>query len=107
MAELFLAEATGPGGFRKIVAIKRILPTLKHEEEFLAMFLDEARISAALTHSNIVQVFDLAEDADELFIAMEFIAGLDLHRIVRTAQREGFQIPIGLVGLVMRDTCNG
>jgi serine/threonine-protein kinase len=98
MAELFLARVTGPGRFSKFVAIKCILPTLKHEEEFVAMFLDEARISASLSHANIVQVYDLAEHGDELFIAMEFIAGVDLHRIARVAERLKLPLPVGLSG---------
>src|SRR5438477_1986859 len=73
MAELFLAFFTGPGGFRKFVALKRILPSYKDEEEFVAMFLDEARISAALSHSNIAQVFELGEAGTDFYIAMEFI----------------------------------
>ena len=57
MAELFLAYFTGPGGFRKFVALKRILPQFRAQDDFIAMFLDEARISAALSHANIAQVF--------------------------------------------------
>ena len=60
MAELFLAYVAGPGGFRKFVAVKQILPDIKKDESFVKMFLDEARITAAFSHSNIGQVYDLA-----------------------------------------------
>lgn len=85
MAELFLASVSGPGGFRKFVALKRILPSLRHDEDFVAMFLEEARISASLSHANIAQVFELGEDDGEYFIALELIEGHDLGRIVRRA----------------------
>src|SRR6476620_11344372 len=83
MAELFLASVSGPGGFRKFVALKRILPSLKHDEGFVAMFLEEARISASLSHVNIAQVFELGESDGEYFLALELIEGHDLGRIVR------------------------
>ncbi len=64
MAELFLAYLPGPGGFKKFVALKQILPDVKADDSFVKMFLDEARITAALSHANIAQVFELAEDPD-------------------------------------------
>src|SRR4051812_30791805 len=105
MAELYLACVFGPGGFRKFVAVKRILPSLRHEEEFIAMFLDEARISAALSHSNIAQVFDLAEEDGELYIAMEYVAGQDVSRIQRAVASAGKRLPIGFSAAIVRDAC--
>src|SRR5579859_4845651 len=75
MAELFLAFTAGPGGFKKYVVIKRILPDIRSDDEFVKMFLDEARITAAFNHPNVTQVFDLGEEEDGLYLAMEFIAG--------------------------------
>ena len=75
MAELFLAFTSGPGGFRKYVALKRILPDAQATKQFVKMFLDEARITAAFNHPNIGQVFELGQEDDELYLAMEFIAG--------------------------------
>ncbi|MER2562738.1 MAG: serine/threonine protein kinase, partial [Myxococcaceae bacterium] len=88
MAELYLAFLPGPGGFKKFVAVKQILPDVKRDEAFVKMFLDEARITAAFSHANIGQVFDLGEDAEsgELYLAMEFIAGVTLAAWLR-AQR--------------------
>jgi CheY-like chemotaxis protein len=105
MAELYLATVPGPRGFRRFVAIKRILPTLRHEEEFVAMFLDEARITASLAHANIAQLYDLAEDGNELFIAMELVAGQDLSRIQRGVAKSDLPLPLGLSTQVVRDAC--
>src|SRR6188508_2535209 len=78
MAELFLGFTAGPGGFRKYVALKRILPDVRSNEAFRRMFLDEARITAAFNHPNIAQVYELGEEEDGLYLAMEFIAGQNL-----------------------------
>ena len=105
MAELFLAYFTGPGGFRKFVALKRILPQFRSQDDFIAMFLDEARISAALSHSNIGQVFELGEAGRDFFMAMEFIEGQDLGRINRIARKQGGVLPVGFSAGVVRDAC--
>jgi serine/threonine protein kinase/ActR/RegA family two-component response regulator len=105
MAEVFLAVVGGPGGFRKFVTLKRILPSLQEDEEFVRMFLDEARITAALSHSNIAQLFDLGEESGELFLAMEFIPGQDLGRVFRGITRPGGELPIGFSCAVVRDLC--
>jgi serine/threonine-protein kinase len=106
MAEIFLALATGPGEFRKFVTLKRILPNLREDEGFVQMFLEEARISASLSHANIAQVFDLRSEDDELYLAMEYIAGEDVAQILRmTARRQAF-VPIGLTARVVREACN-
>jgi serine/threonine protein kinase len=105
MAELSLAFVGGPGGFRKFVALKRILPALRADEDFVTMFLDEARISASLSHANIAQVFELGEDRQEYFIALEFIEGQDLGRIGRAALSEGQPVPTWFAASVGRDMC--
>ena len=105
MAELFLAYFSGPGGFRKFVALKRILPQFRAQDDFVAMFLDEARISAALSHSNIGQVFELGDTGTDFFIAMEFIEGQDLGRINRLARKQGGVLPVGFSAGVVRDAC--
>jgi serine/threonine-protein kinase len=91
MAELFLAVKQGPEGFEKPVVIKRILPEYAQEAEFVAMFLDEARLLASLSHPNIVAVDELGEQDGEYFFAMEYVNGLnlrelrDLCRVVKVA----------------------
>jgi serine/threonine protein kinase len=92
MAEVYLAHRAGPHGFAKRFAVKRILPELAMDARFVAMFCDEARICAALCHPNIVQVLDFGESHGELFMAMEFVDGVSLARLLRTvsARRERF-----------------
>lgn len=109
MAHLFLAFLPGPGGFRKFVALKKILPEAASDEQFVELFLDEARITASLTHPNIAQVFDLGRDerSDELYLAMEFIGGQDLSTIMRACARQGRELPIGIACRVVRDLCLG
>ena len=78
MAEVYRAESAGLEGFKKAVAIKRVPPHLSEKKEFIGMFLDEARLSAHLNHSNCVQVFDIGVGDNTYFIVMEFVAGADL-----------------------------
>ena len=89
MAEVFLARLIGVEGFERRVAIKRILPHLSESEEFRAMFLDEARLAAQLTHPNIVHIYDFGKVDDYYFIAMEYVDGVDLGRLIRAAPRSG------------------
>ncbi len=92
MAEVYVAHRAGPRGFAKRFAVKRILPELAQDARFVAMFCDEARICAALCHPNIVQVVDFGESQGELFMAMEFVDGVSLARLLRSvsARRERF-----------------
>ncbi|QSQ28463.1 serine/threonine protein kinase [Pyxidicoccus parkwayensis] len=105
MAELFLGFTSGPGGFRKYVVIKRILPDVRDNAQFERMFLDEARITAAFNHPNIAQVFDLGQEDDGLYLAMEFIAGQNLNQITGACLRRHEQLPIGFTLSVARDVC--
>lgn len=75
MAEAFLARQSGLAGFSKFLVLKRILPGLAGDQEFVTMFLDEARLAAGMSHPNVVQIFDLGEAEGTWFIAMEYIAG--------------------------------
>ncbi|HWE29139.1 MAG TPA: protein kinase, partial [Polyangia bacterium] len=76
MAEIWLARVSGMAGFEKLVVIKRLLDKLAIDPEYVEMFLDEARINARLTHSNIVQVLELGQVEGKYFMAMEFVPGL-------------------------------
>ncbi|MBN1210419.1 MAG: protein kinase [Myxococcaceae bacterium] len=106
MAELFLAFTSGPGGFRKFVALKQILPDVK-TDEFVKMFLDEARITAAFSHANIGQVFDLGEEAGELYLAMEFLAGQNLEQLMKAVDKRDEPLSPGFAARVIRDVCLG
>src|ERR1700760_340069 len=78
MAEIFLARLQGAAGFEKLVCIKRILPHLARDAQFVAMFLDEARIAARISHPNVCQVFELGEIDGSYYIAMEYLEGVPL-----------------------------
>lgn len=89
MAELFLALHRSVAGFEKLIVIKRILPSLSADQNFITMFLAEARIAATLNHPNVVQIFDVGSVDDTYFIAMEFIHGEDLRTMVRAMRKQG------------------
>ena len=94
MAEVYLARRAGPHGFQKVVAVKRILPQLAQDADFVAMFIDEARVCARLAHPNIVQVFDFGEHDGELYMAMEYVDGTTAARLVRAAAAKGEDVPL-------------
>jgi hypothetical protein len=95
MAEVFRARAHGAMGFEKILVIKRILDTLARDDEFKELFKGEARIAAMLSHVNIVQVFELGQEGEHLYIAMEWVHGIDLARLVTRSRSMG-EFPIAL-----------
>jgi serine/threonine-protein kinase len=104
MAELSLAATSGAGGFRKFVVLKQILPEAAGDENFVKMFLDEARVTAAFSHPSICQVFEMGEDAATgLYVAMEFIAGQDLNQVVAACARQQAVLPIGYSASVVHD----
>ncbi len=105
MAEIFLASTENAGGEVRLVTLKRILPDLREREEFVHMFVNEARITASLDHPNIARVYELGQDGDELFIAMEFIAGQSLASILRRCHRMNRPVPMGFTAMVGRDLC--
>jgi serine/threonine protein kinase len=94
MAEVFLAKAYGAHGFEKTIAIKRILPELARDPEFAARFIAEAKVAVKLSHANVVQVFDFGRIGDALFIAMEFVDGLDLAQLLRKFKDEKRLLPL-------------
>ena len=85
MAEVWKARMRGAEGFQKIVAIKKILPHLSDNQEFIGMFVDEAKLAAQLNHNNIVHIYDLDKVGDSYYIAMEFVDGHDLKNILKQA----------------------
>lgn len=96
MAEIFRAQRTGLQGFRKVVVLKKILPSLARNEEFRRMFIEEARLVAMLDHPNIVQVHELGEVQGDLYMAMEFVHGHDLKTVLRAAADKGLTLPLDL-----------
>jgi serine/threonine protein kinase len=94
MAEIFVARVRGIPGFEKIVCIKRILPQLAGNREFVDMFLDEARIAATLHHANIVQMYDVGEADGSYFISMEFLHGVDVRTLIKGMRERQQWIPL-------------
>lgn len=96
LTEVFKATSHGVEGFEKPVVIKRLRPAPAADERFVEAFLTEARQAVALSHANIVQVFDLGREGDAYFLAMEHVAGVDLARALRAARRAAAPLPLGL-----------
>ena len=95
MAEIYLARHEGLKGFSKLVVIKRVLPGLQHTEKFVAMFLDEGRLAARLSHPSIAQTFELGEHEGSFHIVMEYVPGESLNRLVKRAALDGKPVPLG------------
>jgi eukaryotic-like serine/threonine-protein kinase len=107
MAEVFKGVAESLQGFRKNVAIKRILPNLTKNQKFVTMFLDEARLSLFLQHANIVQVFDIGHTDETYFIVMEFVDGVDLKAIFEWRRRIRKRLTIGQCIYMIMEVCKG
>jgi eukaryotic-like serine/threonine-protein kinase len=105
MAEIWLARQRGVEGFEKLVVVKRILPHLSSNEQFVRMFLDEARLAAQLSHPNIVQIYELGRAEDLYFIAMEFIHGENLRTVSRAAGKSGTALPPEVCAKVISQAC--
>ena len=105
MAEVFKAKRAGVEGFEKIVALKRILPHLSDNKEFLDMFVDEAKMVAGLNHPNIAQIFDLGRIEKSYYIAMEYVHGHDLRTIMKRAREKGLRMPLDLSLRVVSQVC--
>ena len=107
MAEVFKAVAVSLEGFEKSVAIKRVLPQLSANEGFIRMFLDEARLSLYLSHTNIVSVFDVVQTGDVYFIVMEYIEGANLKRVVEAARLRQGPLPVSIAVYIAVQVCQG
>lgn len=108
MAEVFLAEQrTDLGGFVKRVAIKRMFPHLADSEDATNMFLDEARIAATFNHPNIVQIYELGREGENFYLAMEFVDGRDLRRILDRARELDNPLPLNLAVYIVGKVAEG
>ncbi|HUP50621.1 MAG TPA: TonB family protein [Thermoanaerobaculia bacterium] len=96
MAEVWKARKRGEEGFQKIVAIKKILPHLSDNQDFIEMFIDEAKLAAQLNHNNIIHIYDLGKIQSSYFIAMEYVDGHDLKSILRRGQDHGQPLGVEL-----------
>ncbi|MDD5307490.1 MAG: serine/threonine-protein kinase [Deltaproteobacteria bacterium] len=107
MAEVFVGEAEGIEGFKKRVAIKRVLPHLAENAKFLTMFLDEARLSLRMNHANVVQVFDIGRSGGTYFIVMEYVDGTNLKRVMETMREKGTRLPVAHAVYIVMEVCKG
>ncbi len=107
MAEVFRAKAFGAEGFEKLVAIKRMLPHLSSDEQFVGMFINEAKITASLNHVNIAQIYDFGCIEKLYFLSMEFVFGKDLADLIRMLRNHGLAAPVEFACHVMIETLNG
>jgi serine/threonine protein kinase/tetratricopeptide (TPR) repeat protein len=117
MAEVFKAKSYGVEGFEKVVVIKRILPALAESEQFVEMFIHEAKLAVRLSHANVVQVFDLglapgevvggARSADAYYMAMEYVSGLDLATLLARCRRAQVQVPVEMAVYVAAEVAKG
>ena len=105
MAEVFLAKQSGPEGFNRLVALKRILPHLVDSQDFVRMFLDEARLAAQLSHPNVVHIYDFGKVDEHYFIAMEYVPGVHAGILIKQAEKE--RLPDVLVARIGADACAG
>jgi serine/threonine-protein kinase len=107
MGEVWVARLQGKHGFEKLVAIKTILPLYASEERFRRMFLDEAKVAAAIEHGNVAQILDLGEYGDRLYLVMEWIEGDSLGALSRVLHKERVRWPAGVLLRIFADACSG
>ena len=116
MDEVFKAKSYGVEGFEKVVVIKRILPDLAENAQFVEMFIREAKLAVCLSHANVVQVFDLglapgatvgAPTAAAYYMAMEYVSGLDLATLLARCRRQSVPIPIEMAVFVAAEVAKG
>jgi serine/threonine protein kinase len=97
MATVHFGRLMGPAGFSRTVAIKRLHPQFAKDPEFVAMFLDEARVAARIQHPNVVATVDVVAMAEELFLVMDYIRGESFSRLLRSSRRKSIEIPLGVI----------
>ena len=107
MAEVWKGKASSLRGFEKLVAIKRVLPSLSRNKKFISMFLDEARLSLYLNHANVVQTFDIGMAENAYFIVMEWVDGTNLKGLMSVASELGFRIPPEQAVFITIEVCKG
>ncbi len=117
MAEVFKAKSFGVEGFEKVLVIKRILPELARSQEFVDMFIHEAKLAVRLSHANIVQVFDLGiapggeilgtRQPDAYYMAMEYVPGFDLATLIARCRRQQVQLPLEMCAFIAAEIAKG
>jgi serine/threonine-protein kinase len=107
MATIHIGRLLGPVGFARTVAIKRLHPPLAKDPEFVAMFLDEARLAARIRHPNVVSTLDVVATEGELFVVMEYVPGESLARLLRVVRSNKEIVPVPIAGTIMVGVLHG
>ena len=97
MAEIYLATSVGPEGFEKEVVIKRVRSFLSSNEDFVQMFITEARLASRLDHANVVQIFGFDKHEDSYYLIMEYVRGCSLWDLRKRCREKGISVPPVLV----------
>ena len=107
MAEVWRAKLTGEGNFQKIIAIKKILPHVSEDEDFITMFTDEANITSTMNHANIGQVSEFSKVGDVFYISMEYVSGRDLKSVWSWSKARAQIMPVELSAYIVSKMCDG
>lgn len=107
MATVHFGRLSGPVGFSRTVAIKRLHPQFAKDPEFVTMFLDEARLCGRIRHPNVVPTLDVVTTEGEVFIVMEYVAGEALSKLLKTAWAKGLAVPPRIAATVVSSVLHG
>jgi serine/threonine protein kinase len=107
MAAVHVGKLIGPVGFARTVAIKRLHPQFARDPEFVAMFLDEARLAARIQHPNVVSTLDVVATEGELFVVMEYVLGESLAQLMRVTQLRSEPVPVAIAAAIIVGVLHG
>lgn len=107
MATVYLGRALGEGGFQRLVAVKMMHGHLAEDPDFVAMFLDEARLAASIRHPNVVATLDVQRVPEGLFLVMDYIDGPTLARMLKLLERTGRQMDLAIALRIFLDVLAG
>ncbi len=107
MATVHFGRLIGAAGFVRSVAIKRLHPQYAKDPDFVAMFLDEARLAARISHPNVVPTLDIVSQDDELFLIMDYVPGVSLSRLLRALTKRGERMPVRIAAAVVAGVLHG
>src|SRR5262245_49055795 len=107
MATVHLGRLLGPASVGRTVAVKRLHPHFFSDPEFIAMFMDEARVAARIRHPNVVSVVDVVKSQKGLFLVMDYVHGDSLSRLVRAARARGERLPVKVTTAILHGALLG
>jgi len=107
MGELYRARAVGPGGFERVVALKRIRRASEWDQSFIEMFVEEAKVASLLSHQNLVHLYDFGSEGEVHYLAMELVEGRDLAKVLARGRQTRTPLPIGVAVRVAHETLLG